>query len=71
METLKKILSILSKLSTVAKWVVVLALAVAGCAVVLSLTSCAVSTKLTGTKTTIDTTHYIIHSYSKSYDKNR
>lgn len=35
------------------------------------LSSCSVGTRLTGTKTTIDTTHYIIHSYTKNYDKNR
>lgn len=41
------------------------------CALCSWLLSCQVSTRLVGTKTTIDTAHYVIHSYSKSYDKNR
>ena len=41
------------------------------CALASWLLSCSVSTKLNGTKVTVDTTHYIIHSYTKSYDKNR
>ena len=35
------------------------------------LSSCSVGTRLNGTKVTVDTTHYIIHSYTKNYDKNR
>ena len=35
------------------------------------LSSCSVGTRLTGTKLTVDTTHYIIHTYTKNYDKNR
>ena len=33
--------------------------------------SCSVGTRLNGTKVIVDTTHYIIHSYTKNYDKNR
>lgn len=47
MDTLKKILSLLSKLSPVAKWVVVLSFSVAVCGIVLSLSSCSSNYKMT------------------------
>lgn len=47
METLNKILSLLTKLSPVAKWVVVISTAVAVCGVVLSLSSCSSNYKMT------------------------
>lgn len=55
METLNKILSFLSRLTPVAKWIVVISTAVAVCGVVLSLTSCTSSYKMS--KVTDSTIH--------------
>lgn len=71
METLKKLVDFLARLPAVARWIAVIGLAVSVSASLIALSSCSVSTRLTGVKTTIDTTHYVIHSYSKNYDKNR
>lgn len=71
MEKVKQFIELLARLPVVARWVTVVGLAVALSASLIALSSCNVSTRLVGTKTVIDTTHYVIHSYSNNYDKNR